>query len=236
MSGKMRARKTHRGRRKNVRRRSNRRGARRGKISTLVLKGPSIVPDRMFTKLKYNLTRTLDPAPAAATVTYAFRGNSLYDPEYSVGGQQPMGYDQWTALYNQYRVHASSISIKFMSTSSTEAGGFTKIVLFPSTTPASGSYSGNNEQPYSRSIFLANNGINQGYLRGKMLTKKMLGIKSVAYDEDLAGVTGSDPAKQWYWILYGSSINDLANIAGVYMDIKVTYFTEFFGRVQLARS
>lgn len=39
-----------------------------------------------------------------------FRANSLFDPDYGVGGGQPMGFDQWTALYDQYVVTGSKIT------------------------------------------------------------------------------------------------------------------------------
>lgn len=204
--------------------------------STVSIRTPSVVPDRLFTKLKYSLSRTLDTSPASSNPQYVFRGNSLYDPEFAVGGSQPMGYDQWSAFYNNYRVHASAITVRMMSTADSDAGGFIKVTLFPSTTAAAGSYSGNSEQPYSKVNYLPNKGLNKIFLKNKMYAKKMLGLKSIAYDEDLAAAIGADPVKEWYWILDAYSINEVANVLGVYMEVKITYYAEFFGRVQLARS
>jgi len=39
-----------------------------------------------------------------------FRANSIFDPNYSVGGHQPMGHDEWQAAYQHYRVVGSTIS------------------------------------------------------------------------------------------------------------------------------
>lgn len=41
---------------------------------------------------------------------YNIRANSPFDPEYNAGGGQPMGYDQWAALYDQYVVLGSKIT------------------------------------------------------------------------------------------------------------------------------
>lgn len=45
------------------------------------------------------------------------RLNSVYDPEWQVGGQQPKGYDQYAQLYDQYLVHAASWRITRIGTS-----------------------------------------------------------------------------------------------------------------------
>jgi len=47
--------------------------------------------------------------------SYMFRCNSCYDPNYTFSGHQPMGWDTWTSLYNQYIVTASSINIKVLA-------------------------------------------------------------------------------------------------------------------------
>lgn len=41
---------------------------------------------------------------------FDIRANDLYDPETSAGGGQPMGYDMWSQLYNQYVVLGSKIT------------------------------------------------------------------------------------------------------------------------------
>lgn len=41
---------------------------------------------------------------ANTNTTYLFSVNSLFDPDVQVGGQQPLGFDQWSGLYRHYRV------------------------------------------------------------------------------------------------------------------------------------
>jgi len=47
---------------------------------------------------------------------YVYRGNSLFDPDYSSGGHQPSGYNFWKQAYDRYRVFASRIKIHLIST------------------------------------------------------------------------------------------------------------------------
>jgi hypothetical protein len=38
------------------------------------------------------------------------RANSVFDPQYTAGGQQPMGYNRWANLFDQYVVVGSKIT------------------------------------------------------------------------------------------------------------------------------
>jgi len=62
---------------------------------------------RTRTKLKYAQMINLD-ASSLTVAPWHFRANSLYDPDYSgtATGHQPMGFDQYSAIYSHYRVYA----------------------------------------------------------------------------------------------------------------------------------
>jgi len=48
-----------------------------------------------------------------AAQRYFFRCNSIYDPDQAVGGHQPLGMDQWEAIYNHYEVTSAKISVVY---------------------------------------------------------------------------------------------------------------------------
>jgi hypothetical protein len=50
---------------------------------------------------------------------YIFRANSLFDPDRTSGGHQPLGYDQLTPSYNRYRVDKFDWKISLPSTAVT---------------------------------------------------------------------------------------------------------------------
>lgn len=85
------------------RRRFTRRGRGRGRIQR-VNRIPGIVR-----KLRYVTKITLSPGGVATVRTHSFRGNSLYDPDSSGVGHQPLGFDQIMTLYRDYRVRGSKI-------------------------------------------------------------------------------------------------------------------------------
>jgi len=44
-----------------------------------------------------------------------FRLNGLFDPDFSLGGHQPMGFDEWSAFYGRYRVKSAKCKIRAVS-------------------------------------------------------------------------------------------------------------------------
>lgn len=66
-----------------------------------------------FAKLTYVQEFTLNPS-SSTPVYQIFRANSLYDPDYTGAGSQPMGFDQFTTLYNHYEVYGSRIELQIV--------------------------------------------------------------------------------------------------------------------------
>lgn len=68
------------------------------------------VPGKLKVRLRYNTTINL--APAAGTVAnYLFRANSIFKPDFTGAGHQPIGHDQWASFYNRYRVYKCTIVV-----------------------------------------------------------------------------------------------------------------------------
>lgn len=77
-----------------------------------VPRGKLAFPQEMRATLRYVDTFNLTPSSQSAT-GFSIRGNDLYDPQVSVGGHQPRGFDQYTVLYKKFTVVASKISVTF---------------------------------------------------------------------------------------------------------------------------
>lgn len=68
-------------------------------------RGRESVPPFMLATLVYPFAFT--SSSVTANVWYwQFRINSLFDPDFTGTGSQPVGFDQWMALYDRYRVLA----------------------------------------------------------------------------------------------------------------------------------
>lgn len=86
--------------------------------------GNGVIAPTLVTRLRYS-EFTVSSASVLHNVT--FRLNSLFDPNYTSTGHQPMGFDQLAALYNRYRVDKCTVEVF-----ATCAAGTGEITLLPS--------------------------------------------------------------------------------------------------------
>lgn len=100
-----------------------------------VIKRPVCAP-RMIVPLKYVSEKLSIVCTSGADNYYLFNANSIYDPDRTGTGHQPLGYDQWQNFYSHYRVLSSKISV--VANSSTSAPFNIVINSMPSTTGATG--------------------------------------------------------------------------------------------------
>ena len=89
-------------------RRRKRRTRRRARI-------PQAFPDRFVSKMKYVDFITLDMGATDSGIpkTYNFRANSIFDPDKSGVGHQPLGHDEMNIVYDHYCVIGSKIKCTF---------------------------------------------------------------------------------------------------------------------------
>lgn len=70
--------------------------------------------------MRYHELRSFTTSAAVAN-DYMFNLNSIYDPNYSAAGHQPLGYDQWAAFYGRYRVDGCKVTVTTSYTSGDSA-------------------------------------------------------------------------------------------------------------------
>ena len=84
----------------------------RQKISTLWKYSPSSYQNEMIVELPYThyISPTVSPSGYATVVTLnQYKINSIYDPDLTGAGTQPLGRDTWSAIYNYYKVLESDV-------------------------------------------------------------------------------------------------------------------------------
>lgn len=72
-------------------------------------------PHYKLAKLQYTHISALPGLGVGAIMEKQFRANDLYDPDYSVGGHQPFGFDQLMAQYCHFTVLYSSCELEILS-------------------------------------------------------------------------------------------------------------------------
>ena len=70
-------------------------------------------PQQMRTKLRYS-TRIEFVPTGTAIVAKRFLANGMFDPDTSLGGHQPRGFDEFMKVYETFTVHGATASCSFM--------------------------------------------------------------------------------------------------------------------------
>jgi len=75
-------------------------------------------PDRLLTKLRY-CDYGSQSCTTGAVGLQIFRWNSVFDPDFTNAGHQPMYRDTYASIYDQYSVVSAQAKITFFNTNST---------------------------------------------------------------------------------------------------------------------
>lgn len=179
--------------------------SKKGGRQRFMLAAVSAQPRTMVVQFRFQQNQTLVEGAAGVGATYAFRLNSLYDPNATGVGNQPVGYDQWSALFNRSTVFRCSITVQMVNTGTlpSEFGIFPLIGASPVPTSTS-SWSC---QYGSSSSLLGTTGRNVFTTKRNYDIAKLFGISKAKllaeeeYSEQPAGpaVAGNNQAFLYIW-------------------------------------
>ncbi len=216
-------------RKKFRKRRGKKRRHRKSKFTRVSIKGSQVIPDKLMVKLAYT---DLLQRGGSSTDEYVFRGNSLFDPDFTSTGTQPLGFDQYSAFYGEYKVYSSKISLQIVNNTSV---GMNVSLLPTMQSGGAGSFIVSCQQPYVRYKFAGGiSAQSKIFLKSYMSSTKMWGRPVAPEDNFTASITGN-PVNVWFWVIEMTS-SDESTVLDYDMLVKVVYYVEFSKRLILAAS
>lgn len=203
------------------------------------------VPDESFMKFSYTDNIQVVSSTGVPQITY-YAGNSLFDPDITGVGHQPLGYDQWSAFYSKYCVYGSKISVTVLNASGTTAGTQNvECVLLPissnvSTSVISAMTDIEEMYEYPYCSMRAGNivgGAPNLRLKGYMSTAKIDGVPKlkIPIDNAYSALIAANPANLWRWVI-GLQSSDESDTVTTRLLIKVTYYAKMYARNVIAQS
>lgn len=198
--------------------------------------GNQTLPDRIECTLNYS---GIVAAPGAAFSIQKYRLNSVYDPDLTNAGHQPMGFDQLAALYGRYVVLGCHVTATYSPN-----GAFSGLWgMTPSNSETSLTYPECVELPYSKhsnhhTTTIA--GASGGYaykFTGYYDCAKIAGVSRAIYvaDDRYQSLISSNPSETitlHEWAL----CHDGSTQPGGYWETTLKYKVIFFDRVPLGTS
>lgn len=191
-----------------------------------------LVPERVFTTLRYSEVLTLTCPVVGALTPYIFQ-TSIFDPDFSGGGHQPLWRDQLATLYNRYRVFGMKYKVVWKNTQINQLS--VAYVKHSDNSTTETNFNTLSERREGRAVALDSANGRCNYSSGYLSIPKAYGIsKKEFYDDDgFISVIGASPTKMAYLHLYLMSL--LAN-AVFNVFVTIDYYVEFTDRVDIAGS
>lgn len=184
-------------------------------------------PKRMLMTNRYCETGTLTTGGSGSLVTYNYRANSLYDPNQTGGGHQPMYFDQMMSIYNHWICIGSKITITWAQMPDT-AGSRPPVtvgVFLNDDSTVSPSFNGILEQTIASKRTMTQNSGNSCVTTCKFSAKKVFG-GSVLADADLQGTVTSGCAEEQMYTLFVDSGASLTPCTVMYR-VQIDYITVY---------
>lgn len=230
---------------KRARGKGKRRGVgkrRGGKRSAGWSKGPGTVtavkalaiPDRMLLKLPYYEAIKWSGNTSAY---YDWNLNSIYDPNRSGVGHQPLGFDQWGKFYNRYRVYG--VTVRFSATNLADVP--VRVGIIADNLASGVTYLSDQskfEQPHMKSFILGNaQGMNTRTFKTFFSCAKIQGSPKSRYNSDnqFQATWFTNPNEIIAGHIVGASL-DGTTALNVLWDVHMIYHIEAFDRLELGLS
>lgn len=180
----------------------------------------AVQPYTIIRKFKTSVGFNLDPAVAGALSGNKIKLNSAYDPTGDLGSGQPLGYDQYTALYQRAAVIGWMVKIQLVSIDNTYpiVVGFTPMVSSTLLT----AYDHYRELPGTVSTVVTPD-VDKNFLSCKGRVKHFFLPRSARLlgDDTVTHGVGSDPSRILYGHIWAQALdkaND-TNVVRIVMDV-----------------
>lgn len=177
-------------------------------------------PARKVVRMRYATRLNLDPPASGAPVHNGFLANGMYDPNTAFGGHQPMGFDQWMAVYNHFTVLGSKITVRYVPNTTTAFAPIAFGIMltddntFPYTTDTALHYIMESKHG-GRNMRLASTG-NSAISRGLSVSrtfsaKKFFGTRALIGENTYRGTVAGDPAETANFLVWACNPTTAGN-------------------------
>lgn len=201
-----------------------------------ILKTPG-PPAAMFAKINFADYRAVNVSFTSTDVR-SYSLNSCYDPDFSGVGIQPLFFDQYMAMYNNFVVYAAKIRV-MVSCGTPSNNAFHPIfvaVPSPNGTPTYGDVRTVMQirgAKYTTIVPTSGPKTINMYIK----LAKFFGIpkEAIRTDDNYYGNASAGPPIQYYLHLYFQNI-DGTSVMPCTRDLKITYYVKFFNLKDVASS
>ncbi len=169
---------------------------------------------------RYSDTVQLNP-PTAGIALHVFRASSLFDPDFTGVGHQPLYFDQIQPLYDHYTVVGSKITITGSGSDNLAGTILISLQDDSGTLTTMNRYMETKNRVY-RTTNEAGNGVVT--VSKKYSCKKFLGISHPLSEKDVSGTLTTNPAENAFFHVVYAGNDSTADFANATLRMIIDYF------------
>lgn len=178
------------------------------------------LPSQLKMQMKYRETVSITGS-IGAMGTYLFSANSLFDPNQTGTGHQPLYYDQIQALYSYYTVQWSKIKVRFSQGSTGNTAATVALSLNEDTTVTPTDIDGVIEQSNAKSITLGPSSTDWHDLASFFSLKQRFGSPADPSNANFRA-SGANPTDRTFFQLNVQAV-DRSSTLSVFAEVAIDY-------------
>lgn len=203
-----------------------RRSYRRRRNTALSVQRQPAFSNQQVVFMRYVATVSINPN-IGATGEHQFRANSIFDPDYTGVGHQPMGRDEWATFYDHYTVLGCSIRATFLSQGTANNQNiFVGGILLDDDSGLISNIATVLEQGKARYAFIGNSdsGNSIKTVRHYYNPRKFFGVKDMKDNRDMLGADMStNPSENAHFKIFIGSTDVTEDVAPQEVLVTLVY-------------
>jgi len=179
-------------------------------------------------------TQTTPAVPASNR----FLINSMYDPDSTGTGHQPMGYDQWSTFYKEYLVKGAKITATFTNVVPGNSPARVGITFMTVSSSLDADLTDRLErQSYKNTRLLLGAIDSKQTVTAYYSGKKAFDLKTLADEHQMRSVTTASPTLPAYlfvWVQEASGTGSL--VEDILVEVKIEFICDFMLPIEIGPS
>lgn len=193
----------------------------------------NVVPQGTIVTLTYHENFLLTGSLGSAW--RIFRAASIYDPDFSGAGHQPLGHDQWQALYRRYRVLTCKAEVEMVN--SLNNGSPCVAFVTPRESNSGGNATELKEATGAKCKLISSAENNVAKINSFINIAATEGDPGAKYDKDYTASFGTNPIRDQYFFIGAESLtNPTTGTIAAAVTMKMTYVVRLYDRIDLGFS
>lgn len=195
-----------------------------------------IVPDKMYSRLKYSGIQQITVAIGSAASAVRWRPSSVFDVDPLLGGTTIPGFTELSGLYGSYRTTRSNIKLEVAPQDTSRVSSVVVVPLNvdPGSGPSAATQASWTMNPYAIYEITGTAGSPNIRINNSMSTEKIFGSKMVYFDDAFSSLVTTSPTNNWFWavsIITGFTVAVSNYVTTILLDLEID--VEFFNRKSL---